>query len=77
MDTPVVLLHGFTDEQALAVMRAAKQAAAGAGRDPASIAFAMTTTTNVEWQVKELLAEVAEEHEYMKQNGPGAAPAQG
>lgn len=74
MDAPVVLLHGFNNEQALALMRAAKKAAAEAGIEPASIAFAMTTPTNVEWKVSDLLSEVAEEHEYMKNNPPGAVP---
>ena len=74
MDTPVVLMHGFTNEQALAVMRAAKKAAAETGADPACIAFATTTPTNIEWKVSALLEEVAEEHEYMRLNPPGAAP---
>lgn len=74
MDTPVVLLHGFDNRQALALMRAAKQAAAEAGIDPLAIAFATTTPTNVEWKVSDLLTEVAEEHEYLKANPPGGAP---
>ena len=74
MDAPVVLLHGFNNEQALALMRAAKKAAAEAGLDPSSVAFAMTTPTNVEWKVADLLTEVTEEHEYMKNNPPGTAP---
>jgi hypothetical protein len=78
MDTPVVLLHGFSNDQAVALMRAAKKAAADAGIDPALIAFATTTPTNIEWKVAELLTEVAEEHEYMRKNppassGPGSA----
>lgn len=68
METPVVLMHGFSNEQALAIMRAARKAAAEAGADAASIAFATTTPTNVEWKVSDLLSEVAEEHAYMKKN---------
>ncbi len=70
MASQVVLLHGFTSDQALAVMRAAKAAVAEAGEDPTAIAFAMTTPTNVDWKVSQLLAEVAEEHEYLKKNPP-------
>lgn len=66
----VVLLHGFSSDQALAVMRAAKAAAAEAGADPAEIAFAMTTPTNIEWKVSQLLTDVAEEHDYMRKNPP-------
>jgi hypothetical protein len=72
MAEQVVLLHGFSSEQALAIMRAAKAAASDSGADPSEIAFAMTTPTNVEWKVSQLLAEVAEEHEYMKKNPPGS-----
>jgi hypothetical protein len=74
MDAPVVLLHGFSNEQALVLMRAAKKAAAETGLDPASIAFAMTTPTNVEWKVADLLTEVADEHDYMRKNPPGGTP---
>jgi hypothetical protein len=74
MEAPVVLLHGFSNEQALAIMRAAKKAASEAGLEPGSIAFAMTTPTNVEWKVSELLSEVSEEHEHMRKNPPGAPP---
>lgn len=77
MDTPVVLLHGFSDDQALAAMRAVKKSIQEAGGDPSGIAFAMSTPTNLGWKVEELVAEVAAEHEYMKKNGPGAAPAKG
>ncbi len=71
MTTPVVLLHGFTDAQALALMRAAKQAAMSAGLNPADIAFATSTPTNLEWKLSELVVELAEEHAYLKANPPG------
>lgn len=75
MKAPVVLLHGFTKEQVLVLMRASKKAAAELGLDPASIAFATTTPTNIEWTVEDLLEEVANEHEFMKANPPGATPS--
>lgn len=70
MNNPVVFLHGFDRDQLLAVMRAAKAAAAQAGMDPADIAFSSSTPTNLEWKVKDLVKEVREEHEYMKNNPP-------
>lgn len=66
----VVLLHGFTNEEALMAMRAVK-AALGKGAD---IAFSTTTETNRKWKVAELIAEVRDEHEYMKANPPGGSP---
>ncbi|MFA6508009.1 MAG: DUF3783 domain-containing protein [Treponemataceae bacterium] len=73
MKAPVVLLHGFTKEQVLVLLRASKRAAAELGLDPASIAFATTTPTNIEWTVEDLLEHVAQEHECMKTNPPGSS----
>jgi hypothetical protein len=58
MDTPVILMHGFSQEEALAVMRAAKAAL----KDPSAAAFAMTTQTSLDWKVSELLDHLAQEH---------------
>jgi hypothetical protein len=54
-------------------MRAVKAAAEGAGIDPASIAFSSSTPTNLQWKVQDLIAEVREEHEYMKNKSPQAS----
>lgn len=70
MEKPVVLLHGFSREQLLPIMRAAKAAAAQTGLDPADIAFTSSTPTNLEWKLKDLIQEVREEHEYLKNNPP-------
>ncbi|MFQ3546894.1 MAG: DUF3783 domain-containing protein [Termitinemataceae bacterium] len=70
MNNPVVLMHGFTHEQMIAIMRSAKAAAKEQGLDPQSIAFSSSTPTNLEWKLRDLIAEVQEEHEYMKQNPP-------
>jgi len=53
-----VVLHGFSNEEALALMRAAK-ALKLSGPSPA---FAMTTPITVEWKVGDLLEHLAEEH---------------
>jgi hypothetical protein len=70
MDNPVILMHGFSHEQMIAIMRAAKAATKELGVDPLSIAFTSSTPTNMEWKLKDLIAEVREEHEYMKKNPP-------
>lgn len=70
MENPVIVMHGFTHEQMIAIMRAAKAAAKELGLDPLSIAFSSSTPTNMEWKLKDLIAEVREEHEYMKKNPP-------
>jgi predicted small metal-binding protein len=65
MDEPrfrAVLLHGFSNEEALAVMRAAKASCPSA----ADAAFATTTASNREWMVSDLMEHLEEEHESMR-----------
>lgn len=57
----MIVLHGFSPEDAVAAMRAIK-AALPAARDAA---FATTTPTNLEWRMSELVEHVWEEHEAM------------
>ncbi len=65
----LILMHGLDQAQAVAAMRAVK-AALGA---PDDLAFAMTTESNLDWPVAELVEHVLEEHEFMKSNPPSRA----
>lgn len=65
MNNKVVFINGFTQDETVKIMRAVKSAI----ENPEDTAFAMGTETNVEWKVKDLIAEVSAEHEYMKKNG--------
>ena len=68
----IVVLHGFTPEEAMAAMRAIKGALPGA----ADAAFAMSTETNLEWKLKDLVAHVSEEHrQYQEMARNKAGPA--
>ena len=58
----IVLLHGFTPEEAIAAIRALK-ASLPSARDAA---FATTTETNLGWKVGELMDHVSEEHRLYK-----------
>lgn len=60
-----VILHGFKDEEAIAIMRAVKALGLGA---PAP-AFAVTTPTSKKWKVEYLLKHLAEEQAMVR--GPG------
>ncbi|MBN1649219.1 MAG: DUF3783 domain-containing protein [Spirochaetales bacterium] len=71
-DERLVLIHGFSRDDTIKVMRAVKSAIEN---DPQGIAFTTTTPTNLEWPVKDLIREVRTEHEYMRQNPPTASPA--
>ncbi|HUZ17080.1 MAG TPA: DUF3783 domain-containing protein [Spirochaetia bacterium] len=63
----VVLLHGFSAEEINVVLRAVKSAV----EDPKDIAFAMTTPTNMSWRIRDFIADVRGDHEYLKANPPG------
>jgi len=61
----VVVMHGLSTDEAVRAMRAVK-AALG---DERGIAFAMSTETNLDWRLSELVEHVREEHEAMTGGG--------
>ena len=61
MSEKLVMFHGFEQEEVLEFVRLIK-----AGfQKPREVAFCMTTETNLEWKIKDLIADVTEEHQYM------------
>ncbi|MDZ7792589.1 MAG: DUF3783 domain-containing protein [Spirochaetia bacterium] len=72
-DERMVLIHGFSREETIAIMRAAKSVAS----DPQGIAFTTSTPSNIEWKLRDVIAEVREEHEYMRNNPPQANRSKG
>ena len=68
-DERMVLIHGFSRNETIAIMRAAKSVSA----DPQGIAFTTSTPSNLDWKLRDLIVEVREEHEYMRKNPPQAA----
>jgi hypothetical protein len=62
-DFRAVILHGFSDEEAVAIMRAVKTLGFGIPTP----AFATTTPTNLGWKMDELLKHLAAEHAAMKE----------
>lgn len=59
MNQRVILLHGFEGESLISAVRAIKSVLP----DPEGIAFASTTSVNMDWRVADLLDHVTEEHE--------------
>jgi ribosomal silencing factor RsfS len=57
----VVVMHGFSQEEALIAMRAVKAALQAQNE----VAFAMSTETNLAWKLSDLVEHVLEEHEFM------------
>ena len=59
----IVILPGFTPEEALAAMRALKATSPSAGE----AAFATTTETNLGWKLQALIEHVSQEHRQYKE----------
>ena len=66
-----LILDGFSREEALAVLRAVKSSVP----NPREIIFAMTTDQSKNLVLKDLLADLREEHEYFLKNPPPNSPA--
>ncbi len=65
-DERMVLIHGFSREETVTIMRAVKSAV----QDPQGVAFTTSTPSNLDWKLKDLILEVREEHAYMQKNPP-------
>ncbi|MCX7788766.1 MAG: DUF3783 domain-containing protein [Spirochaetes bacterium] len=56
-----ILMHGFTHEEALAVMRVVKQTL----KEPNKLIFALSTPQSLQKKLDDLLQELEEEHRAM------------
>ncbi len=62
----VVLLNGFTNEELDAVMRAVRSAVA----NPRDLIFAKTTPTSLQMKLTDLIVDISQDHEYLRNNPP-------
>lgn len=62
----VIIMNGFSTEEIDTILKTLKQALS----DPQDIMFAMTTKTSVEMKLRDLIEDMSEDHEYLKQNPP-------
>ncbi len=63
----VILLNGFPQDEIFRIIRVVK----ALYESPGDIAFAMTTPKSLERTLKDVVTDVAEEHEFMRSNPPG------
>lgn len=59
----VIYLHGFEKDDLFKVIRAIKAEV----DNPGEIAFSTSTPTNLEWKIKDMIAEVREDHAFFKE----------
>lgn len=65
----VILLHGCSSEEIHTILGALRNTFGNEKyRD---YAFCTSTPTNMDWKLKDLMDDVWEEHEYMRENPPG------
>ena len=58
----VIFMHGFSQEELTRIMRGVKSVVT----DPGMVAFCMSTENNLDLKIRELIADVTEEHDYLK-----------
>ena len=73
MSEKLIMFHGFNQEEALGLLKMIKANLA----DPREVAFCMSTETNLDWKLRELIADVTEEHTYMMKMEDDRASAPG
>ena len=61
MNEKVILINGFSKDETMEIMRAVKNVL----KNPQQVAFCMGTESNMQWKVKDLIEQVAEEHRRM------------
>jgi Domain of unknown function (DUF3783) len=61
MSDKLIMFHGFNQEEALGLLKMIKANLA----EPREVAFCMTTENNLDWKIRDLIADVTEEHAYM------------
>ncbi len=59
-DGKVIVIHGFEREKVFEIMKAVKASV----EDPSEIAFSVSTPTNLEWKLKDIIKDVREDHAY-------------
>jgi hypothetical protein len=66
----VILMNGFSQPEILKIMRTVKSMY----ENPRDLIFATTTKNNLDFKLKDLILDLSEDHEYLKNNPPGGKP---
>ena len=59
----VIYFHGFERDDVFKIIKAIKASVS----NPGEIAFSTSTPTNLEWKIKDMVAEVREDHAFFKE----------
>ena len=70
LDNKVIIMNGFSYEEINKIMRAVK----AQFESPRDLIFAKTTDTSVTMTLQDLIVDMSQDHEYLKNNPPQRAP---
>ena len=66
LDNKVIIMNGFSQEELVSIMRAVRRLF----DNPRDLIFAKTTPKSVNMVLKDLIVDMSEDHEYLKNNPP-------
>ena len=66
LENKVIIMNGFTQQEIVSVMRAVRRLF----ENPGDLIFAKTTPKSVNMVLKDLIVDMSEDHEYLKNNPP-------
>ncbi|TVR34466.1 MAG: DUF3783 domain-containing protein [Spirochaetaceae bacterium] len=70
LDNKVIIMNGFSYEEINKIMRAVK----AQFESPRDLIFAKTTETSVTMTLQDLIVDMSQDHEYLKNNPPQLPP---
>lgn len=68
----VIVMNGFSQQEILQIMRTVK----ALFDEPRDLIFATTTKTNLDFKLRDLIQDLSEDHEYLRNNPPPGAGKQ-
>ena len=68
LENKVIIMNGFSYDEITQIMRTVK----GLFESPRDLIFAKTTENSLEMKLKDLIIDMSEDHEYLKNNPPNA-----
>ncbi|MFP4566226.1 MAG: DUF3783 domain-containing protein [Spirochaetaceae bacterium] len=66
LENKVIIMNGFTQQEIVSIMRAVRRLF----ENPGDLIFAKTTPKSVNMVLKDLIVDMSEDHEYLKNNPP-------
>ena len=66
LDNKVIIMNGFSHSEISSIMKAVK----ALFENPRDLIFAMTTENSLKMKIQDLIVDMSQDHEYLKNNPP-------